>query len=116
MGWPLANFNPDKAYMPVTMAQWEGLTNEILVEFNKLADPHFLDGDYFSQILMSAIHAYDHKIGFVSKSELFDSCVNRISCHVTYAAVQAVQSRLNAKKPTLVEREDDFTNEPPAAQ
>ena len=111
----MANFQEDETYLPVTMQQWENLTNEILTEFNKLADPHFLNGDYFSQILMSAIHAYDHKVGWVSKSELFDSCVNRISCHVTYSAVQAIQARIKAEggiKPQLVESEDDSTNEP----
>lgn len=113
----MAKFENDMGYMPVTMAQFEALTNEILAEFNKIADPHFLSGDYMAQILMGALHAYDKKIGWVSKSEIFDSCVNRVSSHVTFHAVEEIRKRLApAQKPQLVESEDDFSNEPPAAQ
>lgn len=111
----MANFPVDKGYLPVTMQQFEELTNEILSEINNLCAPHFLDANYVAQVLMGAIHAYDHKVGWVSKSELFDSCVNRISCHVTFHAVQEIQAKIKAEsgiKPTLVESEDDFTNEP----
>ena len=91
----MANFPVDKDYLPVTMQQFEDLTNEMLVEINKRCAPHALDANYVAQILMSAIHALDHKHGRVSKTELFDSCINRISCHVTYHAVQEIQKRLN---------------------
>jgi hypothetical protein len=79
------------------MAQFQDLTNEILEAINKVCTPHFLDADYTAQILMSAIHALDHKHGHVKKTDLFDSCINRISCHVTYHAVQEIQTRLKAK-------------------
>jgi len=87
-------FKDDATYLPVTMDQFQDLTNEILTEINKVCSPHALDGDYCAQILMSAIHAYDHKVGRVSKIELFSSCINRISCHVTYHSVQEIQKRL----------------------
>lgn len=94
---------PDKAslntytYLPVTMKQFEDLTNEILGQVNALMAPHALDADYLAQVLMSAIHALDHKNGKVRKSDLFESCVNRISCHVTYHVVQEIQAKLKAK-------------------
>lgn len=89
-----AKFSNDETHMPVSMEQFETLTNEILVEFNKIAAPNFLSGDYMAQILMSALHAYDHKQGYVRKSDLFESCVNRVSCHVTYHAVEEIRKRL----------------------
>lgn len=87
----------DEINLPVTMQQFEDLTNEILVAINQVAAPNALDADYTAQILMGAIHALDHKHGYVKKSELFESCINRISCHVTYHAVQEIQTRLKAK-------------------
>jgi hypothetical protein len=83
--------------LPITMDQFQALTNEILVEINKLCAPHFLDSDYVAQIVMSAIHAMDHKIGYIKKADLLAGCINRISCHVTYHAVQAIQERIKAK-------------------
>lgn len=94
---PKATFKDDLTHLPLTMEQFQGLTNEILEKVNKFCAPHFLDADYLAQILMSAIHAMDHKIGYAKKSELFASCINRISCHVTYHAVQEIQGRIKAK-------------------
>lgn len=91
-------FKSNETYMPVTMSQFEDLTNEILEAINKVCDPHFLSADYAAQILMSALHAYDHKQGIVLKSELFNSCINRISCHVSYHAVEAIQAKLQAEE------------------
>lgn len=93
-------FDQNSIYLPVTMKQFESLTNEILIEVNKLCHPLFLSADYLAQILMSAIHAMDHKHGRVLKSDLFESCVNRISCHVTYDCVQEIQAKLKAKEGT----------------
>lgn len=90
-------FKDNDTYLPVTMQQFETLTNEILTEINKVCAPHFLDSDYAGQILMSAIHALDHKHGRVSKLALFEGCINRISCHVTFHAVQEIQTRMKAK-------------------
>ncbi len=95
-------FKNDSTYMPVTMQQFESLTNEILTEINKITAmgtkdgeaPSSLNADYAAQILMSALHAYKHETGLVSKIELFESCINRISCHVTYHAVNEIQERL----------------------
>jgi hypothetical protein len=95
-----AIFDQDETYLPLTMKQFEDLTNEVLTKLNGILAPNALDADYTAQILMSAIHALDHKHGIVTKTDLFNSCVNRISCHVTYHAVQEIQERLkkaNAK-------------------
>jgi hypothetical protein len=94
---PKGQFKVGGTHLPVTMEQFQDLTNEILVEINKLSKPHFLEADYVAQIVMSAIHAMDHKIGYVKKQELLASCINRISCHVTYHAVQEIQARIKAK-------------------
>ncbi len=99
---PTEHFKTDQTYLPVTMKQFEDLTNEILTAINEHAAPHFLSSDYIAQVLMSAIHAMDHKIGVVNKSDLFVSCVNRISCHITYDIVRDIQQKLAAKPdPTL---------------
>jgi hypothetical protein len=92
---PKVTFKNNDTHLPVTMKQFEELTNEILKEINKLNSPNFLEGDYMAQVLMSAIHALDHKQGYVKKSDLFASCLNRVSCHVTYHAVQEIQARIN---------------------
>lgn len=89
-----ATFDQDETYLPLTMKQFEDLTNEVLTKLNVILAPNALDADYTAQILMSAIHALDHKHGIVNKTDLFNSCVNRISCHVTYHAVQEIQERL----------------------
>lgn len=81
------------------MEQFEALTNEMVEAVNKVVAPHFLSGDYVAQVLMAAIHAYDHKIGVVQKYELFESCINRISCHATFHAVDEIQKRLRAQNP-----------------
>lgn len=94
---------PDKGtlntytYLPITMKQFEELTNEILAQMNVLMVPHALEADYLAQVLMSAIHALDHKIGKVRKSDLFEACINRVSCHVTYHVVEEIQKKLKAK-------------------
>lgn len=85
----------DGTWMPVTMQQFENLTNEILTEVNKITAPHAFDANYMAQILMSALHHYEHTVGLVSKRDLLKSCINRISCHVTYHAVQEIQKKLN---------------------
>lgn len=97
-------FEQDETYLPITMQQFEDLTNEILIKLNTLfpADPDpdapkALDAEYAAQVLMSAIHALDHKHGIVKKSDLFESCVNRVSCHVTYHAIQEIQRKLKEK-------------------
>lgn len=97
--------------MPVTMQQFEDLTNEILIEVNKITAPNALDADYMAQILMSAIHAYDHKDGIVLKTHLLESCINRISCHVTYHAVEEIKNRLQNKEGTLQSPSTDDDSE-----
>ena len=91
-------FASNETYLPCTMQAFEDLTNEILNAINAVTAPHALDADYAAQILMSAIHAYDHKQGIVLKSELFNSCINRISCHVSFHAVEQIQAKLRAEQ------------------
>lgn len=93
-------FKNNDTYLPVNAKQFEELTNEILAAVNQVASPHFLDANYLAQIVMSAIHAMDHKHGYVKKSDLFDSCINRVSCHLTYNIVQDIQAKLKAEAPT----------------
>jgi hypothetical protein len=109
-------FLNDATYLPVTMEQFQALVNELLVPLNEVAQLHCTEGakgyngDYLAQIVMGAIHAYKHEVGIVYKTELFESCVNRISCHVTYHAVQEIQGRLDPQKaadPELNDPEDD---------
>jgi hypothetical protein len=91
-------FEDDETYLPVTMQQFENLTNEILTAVNAVCDPHFLNADYMAQILMSAIHSYDHKLGILKKSELFENCINRISCHITFHAVEQIQNKMKLEE------------------
>lgn len=95
-------FTPDETYLPVTMQQFEDLTNEILTAVNKHTQPSNLDADYMAQILMSAIHSFPHTNGFVKKTDLFENCMNRISCHITYHAVEQIQNRLKAQTLAVV--------------
>jgi hypothetical protein len=129
-------FLNDATYLPVTMEQFQALVNELLVPLNEIAQLHCTDqskgynGDYMAQIVMSAIHAYKHEIGIVYKSELFESCVNRISCHVTFHVVEEVKKRLQpqqkdadasladpeADNPEPVQGEDHSEEAPKVAQ
>lgn len=106
----LHTFKIDKIYLPVTMQQYEDLTNEILAAVNKVMAPHFCEADYLSQVLMSGIHALKHERGIVTKSELFETCINRISCHVTYHVVEEIQKKIKAKQIA-----DGIPAAPPAA-
>lgn len=91
-------FVHDRTHLPVTMQQFQDLTNEILVEINKLTAPHALEADYFAQVLMSALHSTKGDVGFISKYALYEACIHRVSSHLTYDAVQAIQARLKAEK------------------
>ena len=96
-------FLNDATYMPITMDQFQALTNELLVPLNEVAKLHCTEdskgfnGDYMAQIVMSAIHAYKHEVGVIYKGELFESCINRISCHVTFHAVEEIRKRLSTQ-------------------
>jgi len=86
-------------YLPVTMEQFQELTNEMLVRMNVLNAPHFFDADYIAQILMSSIHSLPKtkaKLTEEVKEEIFENMVNRVSQHVTWAAVEEIQKRLKA--------------------
>ena len=85
-------------YLPVTLDQFEKLTNEMLVALNKITAPHFLDANNVANLLMSVIHAMDHKTGVANKLDLFDSMVNRISCQLTYAIVEGMRQKLASEQ------------------
>lgn len=98
-------FPNDQIYLPLSGKQYEDLVNELLPALNGVAEAErgqSFDGKYLSQILMSVIHSLDHKDGLVSKQALFEGCVNRISCHITYHIVQKIQDDMKAArdKPT----------------
>lgn len=110
----MASFNQDMTYMPVTPMQFETLTNELLTEFNKLADPQALDAEFFAEVLMGALHSVERGTSWVSKSKVFDCCVNKISNRLTFKIVEEMHKRkLEAQEQnkTLDESEDDFSNE-----
>ncbi len=121
---------PDKGsmntyiWLPLTMTQFQDLTNEMLKLTNdQVAATEVLAGrdpaglgfnaDYYAQILMSAIHSADVKGGKVLKSQLYEGCWNRISKHVTYHVVEEIQARLKAAQPAAPAAEplpDEVTN------
>jgi hypothetical protein len=115
-------FLNDATYLPVTMTQFQALVNELLVPLNEVAQLHCTEeskgfnGDYMAQILMSAIHAYKHETGLVYKSELFESCINRISCHVTFHAVEEIRKRLSPEKASDPELNNPETDNPAPIQ
>lgn len=90
-------FAHDRTHFPMTMEQFQDLTNELLVELNQLTAPYALDADYVAQVLMSALHGTKADIGFLSKYAIYESCIHRISSHLTYDAVQAIQARIKEK-------------------
>jgi hypothetical protein len=90
-------FASDDTYLPVTTQQFQDLTNEILAEVNKLTDPNFLDAEYMAQILVAVIHGLKREQGIVNKTTLFQTCVNRISCQLTFNINQEIQARIKQK-------------------
>lgn len=90
----IKSLSKDLTYLPVTMQQFENLTNELLAQINILMGEHKINGDFMASVLMSAIHAIDHKTAIINKTTLFESCINRISNQVTFHAVEAIQKRL----------------------
>lgn len=93
----MSALKPNYTYLPCTLEQWTSLLIEITDSINEIVTPNKLNSDYVSQVLMHAIHAYDHKIGVVSKEELVESCINRISCQVTFNVVEDLSKRLRAE-------------------
>lgn len=91
-------FKEDEIYFPCTMQQFQDLVNEMLEEVNKVCAPFYLNSDYMANIVMSALHAIDHKYGTFKKSLLFESCINRTSSHVTFHAVEEIRKRLQAEE------------------
>lgn len=99
----IQEFKDDETYLPVTLEQFQNLTNELLSAMNTVVAPHSLTYDYMAQMVNSAIHSYDHKIGIVSKRALFENCLNRISCHVTFYEVERIQQKLNEEASNKIE-------------
>ena len=91
-------FQDNDTYLPITLQQFQDLTNELLNQFNTLLAPQFLDGNYMAQVVHSVIHSLDRKTAIVKKSELLDGCINMVSKHVTYRAIQEIEAQLKAKK------------------
>lgn len=91
-------FEQDETFLPITMQQFQDLTNELLTTFNYIMAPQALDGNYMAQIVHGVIHSIDRKQAIVKKSELLDGCINMVSKHVTFHAVQEIEARLKAEK------------------
>jgi hypothetical protein len=51
-----------------------------------------------AQIVHGAVHQLDRKTAIVSKTELLDACINMVSKHTTFHAVQAIEAEMKAKK------------------
>lgn len=92
------NFKIDESLLPVTMQQFEDLTNEMLIEINSFTAPQALDGNYMAKVVMSALHSGDKKLGSFKKSELFERCINIISNQITFHAVRAIEMKEEAEK------------------
>jgi hypothetical protein len=105
-------FKDDETYLPATLEQFQSLTNEMVEAMNVLIAPNTLTYDYMAQMLNSAIHSYDHKIGVVSKQALFENCLNRISCHITFYEVERIQQRLNEENQKKLEEGKDEEESP----
>lgn len=98
MEYTLPELPVGSIYLPVTMKQFETLTNDLLNQINQLTAPDGkLDGNYMAQVVMQVIHGLDHKVGRISKTELFYGCINRISNNVTFYAVEQMRERLQAQ-------------------
>lgn len=102
-------FPNDEIYLPVTPEQFESLTNELLIEFNKLLAPVAADANYFAARVMNVIHQLARTQGTVKKSVLFDGCVNLVSKQVTFQAIEALEKSLNSSD-AAPEIEDTPTN------
>lgn len=89
-------------YLPVTMKQFELLTNDIMAHINEKMVPNAVDGDYMAQILMSVIHSLDRKDAKVRKEELFDRCLVNISRHLTYHVVEEIKKEVKAAKDAVI--------------
>jgi len=108
-------FKENETYLPVTMEQWADLVNEFLTKFNEVAAPKFLVAGAMEELLMQAIYHLDHDKGIILKDKLFEGCINRLSCHLTYNSVKATQeaakqaaSESGAEAaPTLVPLDDE---------
>lgn len=89
-------------WLPVTMKQFEDLSNQFLLHFNEgvCQKTMALDPDYMAQILTSSIHALKTEDGKVYLETLFGACVKRISMHVTYHITEEIQKKLKAQKGT----------------
>ncbi len=103
-------FENDEIYLPVTPEQFESLTNELLVEFNKLLAPMAADANYFAARVMNVIHQLARTQGTVKKSALFDGCVNLVSKQVTFQAIEALDKSLNNSSEISPDIEDTPTN------
>jgi hypothetical protein len=94
-------FVEDETYLPVTMKQFEALTNEMLTALNVLSSPQLMDPETMAQYVHASIHHIDHSTGIIKKSELFEACVNRISNNLTFKIAEGIHSKREAEKAKL---------------
>ena len=91
-------FKNNKTHKPVTDEQYEDLTNEFIVELDKLAYPKKFEAEFVGAILANALHSADLKGGFQSKSKIFDVVVDLIAKRLSYGISEGIRLKLEAQE------------------
>lgn len=104
-------FANNERMFPVTMKQFEDVTNEMLTVVNELIAPEFFNSDYMAQIVMSGFHSYDRKTAYYKANEMFEYCINRISNHITHHIVEEIQKRLRMEQAIAKEAGKSLTTD-----
>lgn len=89
-------FKNNITYKPITDEQYESLTNEFIVELNKLVDPLKMEADFVAAILANVIHSPEQKKGLTTKVSLFDGCVDMISRRLSFNISEAIRRKTEA--------------------
>ncbi len=91
-------FEVEETYLPVTMEQFESITNEIILELNKLSLPHAIDAEHAAKLVMGSFHGMPKEVGSFKKTDLFNRCVRMLSSQITYNIIQAIQLKEEAER------------------
>jgi hypothetical protein len=102
----MKTLNVNEILLPCTLQQFEDLTNSMLTDFNEIIAPQALGANYMAEIVMSAIHQLDRKVGVIDRQELLNMCINMVSKHVTYHAIQAMKDQMESQSLPQEKSED----------
>jgi hypothetical protein len=102
----MKTLNVNEILLPCTLQQFEDLTNSMLTDFNEIIAPQALSANYMAEIVMSAIHQLDRKVGVIDRQELLNMCINMVSKHVTYHAIQAMKDQMESQSLPQEKSED----------